>query len=388
MKHRISLIIILVLCDYFEAVGQSYSDSLTQELEKHYERSSIPGFAVAIVNKDGTLYQHGFGLANKLNNKKFKPNTVQNLGSVSKAVVGLALVKAIENEELSMDAPVNVILPFEVMNPHFKDHPILVRHLADHTSTILDSKHYGKTYVLHEDFEIPSKRHEGYLNFLRSHSPMELEDFLYEILNSKGKWYHKKNFLKKEPGTISEYSNLNAALMAYLIQVATKTPFEEYTKKTIFNPLKMSSTQWKIDTQTKELSTPYFPSGIELPLYRLITYPDGGLYSSVADLAKLLREIINAYSGKSKYLPPKYAKMLLPGDNDSDRAFWGMGIKSRNIGHGGSDPGVQTDLQFNADSKIGRIIIANVNAEDDDTLWSQYREIHKIIAKYEEKISE
>ena len=62
-----------------------------------------------------------------------------------------------------------------------------------------------------------------------------------------------------------------------------------------------------------------------------------------------------------------------------------MGVKSRNIGHGGSDPGIQTDMQFNADTKIGRIIFTNVNAEDNEALWEEYRGIHKILAKYEAK---
>ena len=78
---------------------------------------------------------------------------------------------------------------------------------------------------------------------------------------------------------------------------------------------------------------------------------------------------------------------MLPGDDDKDRAFWGMGEISRNIGHGGSDPGVQTDLQFNADYKVGRIILTNVNAEDNEILWEQYRGIHQILAKYEQKLA-
>jgi len=64
-----------------------------------------------------------------------------------------------------------------------------------------------------------------------------------------------------------------------------------------------------------------------------------------------------------------FARLMLPGDDDINRAFWGMGEQSQNIGHGGSNPEVQTDLQFNADRKIGRIILANVRAEDNDILW-------------------
>ena len=96
--------------------------------------------------------------------------------------------------------------------------------------------------------------------------------------------------------------------------------------------------------------------------------------------------MIKAYSGNSTYLPLKYAKLLLPGDDDMDRAFWGMRKKNRTIGHEGSDPGTQTDIRFKADTKIGRIILTNVNAEDSEVLYQQYRGIHDILVKYENKL--
>ena len=42
-----------------------HSDSLTQELNDIYRQGNIIGFAVAIVNQDKTIYQHGFGYANR-----------------------------------------------------------------------------------------------------------------------------------------------------------------------------------------------------------------------------------------------------------------------------------------------------------------------------------
>lgn len=385
---KIHLIFILVILVSFEVPGQTVSESLTAELTNHFTSSSIPGFSVALVNNDKILFQKGFGLADKRENKNFEVTTVQNLGSVSKTVVGLALVKAIEDGKLTMDTEINEILPFEVVNPYFPQEPILVRHLANHTSSILDTKNYGKSYVLDTGFTPSKNVHQDYLAFLKSHENISLKTFLFNIVNEKGEWYRKKNFLKNKPGLNKEYANLNAALTAYLIEIATKTSFEEYTQEKIFTPLSMTSTVWKVDDSLQsQLATPYFPQGAEVPRYQLITFPDGGLYSSAADLAIFLREMIKAYSGNSNYLMPEYAKLLLPDDKDANRAYWGMGVKSRNIGHGGSDPGVQNDLQFNADSKIGRIIMANVNVEDNEELWKQYRKIHEILGKYEQKLN-
>lgn len=377
-------IFVLVIFTFVQAMAQNYSEALTKELNRHLAVSDLPGFAVSIVNQEGILYQKAFGLADKANRLDFKTSTIQNLGSVSKTVVGLALVKAIEEGKLSMDTEINELLPFEVVNPYFKDHPILVRHLANHTSSILDTDHYRKSYILDDSFSESENVHEEFLDFIEKHDPMDLKEFLFRILNKEGDWYSKRNFLKAEPGTIKDYANLNAALAAYIIEVATAMPFEEYTQSRIFTPLGMKFSSWNMSKDNWLMTaTPYFPAGDQVPRYRLITYPDGGLYSNVEDLSKYLIEMIKVYSGQSSYLKPEFAKLLLPGDDDNDRAFWGMGEKSRNIGHGGSDPGAQADLQFNADRKIGRIILCNVNAEDNEELWRQYREIHDILGKYE-----
>lgn len=385
MKTIRTIILLSLFCNFVQS--QNYSDSLTIELTKHFESSNLPGFSVAIVNESGILYQQGFGYSNKVNKTIFKPMTIENLGSVSKTVVGLALVKAIEDGKLTMDTPINKLLPFEIKNPRFKNSPILIRHLANHTSTILDSKHYRKSYIKDDYLINEGDVNIDFKNFLKLHKEISLHDFLFNILNKKGKWYKKKNFLNVKPGKQKEYSNLNAALAAYIIELATGVPFEEYTKVKIFQPLNMVNTTWNTKGINKNnLATLYFPKGKVVPRYKLITYPDGGLYSNSIDLSKFLNEIILAYNAKSQYLPEEYARILLPGDEDNNRIFWGMGIKSRNIGHGGGDPGIQTDLQFNADYRIGRIILANVNAEDDEFLWKQYRKIHDIVAKYENRL--
>jgi len=386
-KMKKNMILILGIFFAIGVSGQNYSDSLTMEFTRHFASSNLPGFSVALVVEDEVLYKNSFGFANKENQIDFETTTIQNLGSVSKTVVGLALVKAIEDGKLSMDTEINDILPFKVQNPRYKKTPILIRHLATHTSSILDTKHYRKSYVKDENIENEGKVNRDFVNFLKLHKNISLKDFLFKILNKKGKWYKRKNFLKAKPGTQKEYSNLNAALAAYIIEIATETPFEEYTKKKIFEPLKMQNTYWNTKgKETTQLATLYFPKGTVVPRYRLITYPDGGLHSNSDDLVMLLKEVIKAYSDNSTYLPLKYAKLLLPGDNDMNRAFWGMRERNRTIGHEGSDPGTQTDMRFKADTKIGRIILTNVNAEDNEVMYQQFLGIHDILDKYEHKL--
>ena len=97
--------------------------------------------------------------------------------------------------------------------------------------------------------------------------------------------------------------------------------------------------------------------------------------------------MIIVFNGTSGFLNDKYAELLFPGDGDLDRSFWGMS-GSEYIGERGSDPGIQSDIQFNRTSKIGRVILCNVNADEDEILYRDYREIHQILTRYEAQISE
>ncbi|MBW1296627.1 serine hydrolase domain-containing protein [Aquimarina litoralis] len=368
-------------------LGQSTATKITNELQRHFEESNLPGFCISIVNHKGILYKKGFGYSDVTSKTAFTEHTVQNVGSVSKAILGVVLAKTMEKYELTYDDKINDYLPFKVSNPYYKNEEIRIKHIATHTSTILDTKHYEKSYIA-EEFQPHKEIHKGYANFLKSHKTMSLESFLFKIISPDGNWYKKKNFIRAKPGKQSEYANLNASLAALVIEKATNHSLEDLSKKLLFAPLKLNSTTWNFTSVDKnKLATRYFPSGKIVPNYSLITYPDGGLYSNVKDLSVLLQELIKAFNKNSIFLPPKYASVLLPGDKDNQRLFIGMGKKSKNIGHSGSDPGIQADVQFNANNKIGRVILTNVNAADNEKLYREYRKIHDIIAKYETQLT-
>jgi CubicO group peptidase (beta-lactamase class C family) len=46
------------------------------------------------------------------------------------------------------------------------------------------------------------------------------------------------------PGTAYDYSDVNAAVAGYLVEVATGTSFDEYTKTRILDPLGMRPASW------------------------------------------------------------------------------------------------------------------------------------------------
>jgi CubicO group peptidase (beta-lactamase class C family) len=73
--------------------NEKQKDSLTAEINQFNNKGVFNGFAVSIVNDKGTLYQQGFGFADIKNKKKYTDSTIQNIASISKTFVGLALLK-------------------------------------------------------------------------------------------------------------------------------------------------------------------------------------------------------------------------------------------------------------------------------------------------------
>ena len=358
---------------------QNVSEKLDEKLRELQVKSEFPGFAVAIVNENGTLYQNGFGFADVKSKTPYTTRTIQPVGSVSKTVIGIALMKAVEMKLLSLETNVNDILPFKIYNPNFTQSEIKIKQLATHTSSIVDHEEiYEKTYIKAKKANV------------------SLGDFFKDYLSVKGKYYSAKNFDKNEPGATFNYTNIGAALAAYLIEIKSGMTFAEFTSKYVFAPLEMNRTGWFYDeTKAKDYATLYDAKRQPLAVYSSITYPDGSLKTSVEDLSKYLREIVKGYAGEGKILS-KYSFQTMLGKQfapdklplkinpkEPNQGVFFVHRKNGLIGHTGSDPGVSAFMFFNQATKIGKIFITNIDIGEDQKLAAQFVEIWRVLEETE-----
>ena len=397
-KIIITLILNILVSTIYCQTNDSTSIKLTQELEKIYAREYINGFSVAIVNQDGVLYEKGFGYSNIKANKKYTNNTIQNIASISKTFIGIALLKAQELGKLNLEDPINKYLPFDVSNPHFPNEQITIRQLATHTSSIKDPSRYEKNgYILKE---AENKEAKVNSNFRSPSEKMVLDEFLKNILSEDGKWYKKNNFLKIKPGAIFEYSNVAAGLAALIIEKATNQSFNKFTNEYILKPLEMFDTGWSFtEVDFSKHSKLYLNNETELAFYQLANYPDGGLITSSTDLGKYLTELIAGYSSNGKILTNEsYKKLFKPyltdknfkernesvyNDEYNMGVFMGISAKGQ-IGHTGGDPGVATHMFFNSETKIGKLLIVNTDLKKEGI--KEFIDIWKKLEEYETKL--
>ncbi len=381
------------------------SDSLRSELVELHKRGFINGFGAAIVNEEGVVFAEGIGLADTESNAKYTENTIQNIGSVSKTFIGLSLLKAQELGNLDLDDPIMNYLPFEVKNPSFPDVSITIRQLATHTSTILDTDYYDeKSYILKDDVQVSDSLKSISENFNSPDMNLPLIVFLEKLLSEDGEWYEAAGFLEKQPGEIYEYSNIGATLAAAILEIATGKTFNEFATEHILKPIEMTASGWSFeDIDLSAHSTLYANPETELPYYSLITYPDGGLITSVSDLGKYLSELIKGYSGEGVLLTRESYQELfreqlsaehLPDRSDEDPyddeyntgIFMGFTPKGF-IGHTGGDPGIATFMFFDPSTKTGRIMMINTSVRNSEGVDQFYATWYRL-GEYERSLNE
>ncbi|WP_375563262.1 serine hydrolase domain-containing protein [Bernardetia sp. OM2101] len=363
----------------------SLRPNITTELDSLYNLGVFNGFSATVVDTSGILYNRGFGYADVKNQKEYTENTIINIASVSKVFIGVSLLKAHEMNLLDLDAPINDYLPFEVINPNFPNEKITARHLATHTSSIVDTETYMKTdYINRNDVAIDESLKEKYELYYQNPSQnwMPLSEYLEKILVKGNEFYDTATYANRKPNKIYEYSNVGAALCALLIESVAKKPFHEFTKEHIFEPLEMNATSWLFeDVDSSAYSKLYFDNQ-ELPYYTILSYPDGGLITSSTDLSKFLIDLMKGYEGNGTLLNKnnyeEFFKSQLKQENFDGKENFNVGLfldkelAYNAIGHTGGDPGTNALMYFDSEKKAGRIFIANTDSKKEnsnDVFW-------------------
>ncbi|HEY5849728.1 MAG TPA: serine hydrolase domain-containing protein [Lysobacter sp.] len=352
---------------------------LDRSIEARMAEAGLVGVGAAIIVDRKLVWSKGYGYADKQRAVAFTPDTVMNVGSISKTVTGVAMMQAVQDGKLSLDADINDYLPFKVSNPSFPQAPITLRQLATHTSGITDRwAVYQRLY------------HWG------GDAPEGLCDFLEGYLVPGGKDYAKENFLPFKPGTHRDYSNIAAGLAGCIVERAVGEPLNVVTRRRIFAPLGMDHSGWLLsDIPAAAQSTLYVEQdgfSIPIPQYGVTTYPDGGVRTSVADLSRFFIAMLDGgqYQGARILDPSSVAQMLkfqytLANKPDNvilaeknSGLFWSTKFNVTRIGHGGSDPGVRTEMLSNLSKDVAIVVFVNTSLAEEkskayvdlvETLW-------------------
>ena len=369
--------------------GTKTLEELNTKIRALFENSPMPGFSVVIVNDKEVLYQQAMGFADLEQQKKYTAQTTQNIASISKTFIALALMKAIDQGAVDLDADINTYLPFTVVHPLFPETPITLRHLANHTAGIDDDRTYDKCYLLDEpnaDFSHLPKRVRKYIAQLQQNEKLAADEFMKKALTPSGEWFSKKNFTKNKPGIAYRYSNIGAALAALVIENAVAMPFDAYTKKYIFDPLQMNASTWELsEKDADKFASRYFNKELRVPDYTLVTKADGGLITNTTDFGKYLMEMLKGLHQEGTLLSKSSYKEMFERKEIGEMAsgiFWDVTIDGKPY-FSGSDPGVLTHTSINPYDNIAAFFMTNIGAEMVEDVQQAISDIHEVLKAHQ-----
>lgn len=319
--------------------------------------SAFPGLCAAVVTRDSTTFLRAVGYADVAAQRAYTDSTVQPVGSITKTLIGILLASAATNGTIALDAPVAPLLPFRIGEASGAGGAITWRQLATHTSGLRDrDEGYRAAYV-----PVAS-------------ADTSLSRYLQRYLATTGNLYRAEHIVRVRDRQQFSYSNIGAAVAALALEAARGASFATLATREIFGPLDMRHSRFTGAPASSDDAVLYDAMRQVVAPYILVTYPDGGLRTSCADLARLATGVLAAEQGRPNsvmsqaaarlMLSPQFPNSAMPLGVDprepNQGLFWQF-RRTGGIGHSGSDPGVTAFLLIDSKTGTGRLFMTNVD---------------------------
>jgi N-acyl-D-amino-acid deacylase len=257
---------------------QSSFSMVDEAMVDFLQKQDIPGGAISILLHGKLVYAKGYGWADMERQQAFLPITSARIGSISKPITALAVLKLVSKSKLGLDEPAFAktgLEPF-LRNGEQVDARLgktTVRHLLQHT-TGYDEKMSGNFTV---DVRTVARA-------MGKSLPVP-EDIVR---------YYMGRPRTEEPGSRYAYDNAGYLSLGRLIAKVSGQPYETYVRENILSPLGISKmrvgARLRKDIPAWE-ATPYGTTGPQQTTPGEHWESCGGWAASAVDLAKIVRAV-------------------------------------------------------------------------------------------------
>ena len=282
-------------------------------IDRQLTEAAAKGFGGAVVIEQGrkTLLAKGYGFADRERKLPFTPDTIAQIGSITKSQTAAALATLIAEGKVSLSDPVSKFVP-EAPEP---GRSRTVAQLVSHSSGLLDS--------CTDDFAKQSEM-------------MLVRDCLSRPL--------------AHPPGEDNYSNMGYSTLALIIQRVTGKSWEEAVRERVWMPLTMKNIGFSFRGQPDDLFAHGYLKNVKQPVIsRSIAMlggsdwalrGNGGIQASSRTMIRFIDGVVDGG------LPPAARQLILspvPGQSGEVREGFGLAFRYEKdgslyrIGHAGSD---------------------------------------------------
>jgi len=319
--------------------GQAYRDPLRSAMAKRIDEGKQgTGAVVGLLTPQGRSFAT-YGRMS-LGGPEATPDTVFEIGSITKVFTALLLADMVERGEVMLNDPVRKFLPASVTIPSRGGKQITLVDLATQTSGLPRDS-------VKVDLDSATSAYADYT------APQ-----LYAFVGS----YR----LERDPGSKYEYSNVGFGLLGHALALRAGMSYEDLLRRRIFEPLGMTSTTITLNAeQRSRRATGYNGKqrAVE-PWTGGVIDPTGSIVSTAADMLKFGAAMVDPNSP----LKAAFARMTSvrrPSDGPRSDQVLGWGIfrlgPNELVGHSGGTLGFQTRLIVDLTRK--RSVVAWINGQ-------------------------
>jgi len=270
------------------------------------ESGDVPGVVATATDRNGTIYEGGFGLRALGESAEMTPDTVVWIASMTKALTGMAAMQLVEQGKLSLDSPVGSVIPalgeVEVLEGFDADHQprtrkpkraLTLRHLLTHTA--------GFAYEFWNADVVRYQQVKGLPPVI------SCQNATLQLL------------LHFDPGDRWEYG-INIDWVGKLVEAVSGRRLGTYLSENVFGPLGMTDTAFRITPSMRQRLAKIHqrgddgtlaPTDVEIPQDPEFEMGGGGLYGTVGDYLKFVRMMLNnGRAGTEQVLKPETVDLM------------------------------------------------------------------------------
>ncbi|WP_199318348.1 serine hydrolase domain-containing protein [Leptolyngbya sp. FACHB-541] len=335
---------------------QEFENFIDQLIGDEIAKSSVPGVVISVVKDGEIFFAKGYGYANLAENIPVDVDrTLFRVASLSKLFTATATMQLYEQGLLDVNEDVSPYLDFKLDNPFSE--PVTFARLMMHTdgSTV---RRIGLAAQTEAEMTPLGK-------YLTDHMPP----------------------IAWQPGKLYSYSSHSTALLGYLVEKISGTPFAQYIDEHILQPLDMPRSTFLQPPPPEladNLAVGYQKQGgtfKPVPYLYLNIAPAASLSATATDMAHfMIAHLLDGRYQDERILQPETTRLMhethftqhpkLPGTGYSFRERLVNNI--RTIGHLGSLRGYSSSLTLMPDQNIGIFVAANAFSGIHSKLLTQF----------------